>query len=85
VCELFSIGARPRCLLAAIREVTLLAESDRGLVDPETFNIKLILHRTSNFTSKAETWNFTVRSERFSLAAISLFVRPFVTSSNTSC
>ena len=41
--------------------------------------------RTRNFVSSGETWNFTVRSERFSEAAISLLARLHMTPPNTSC
>src|SRR5713101_7807602 len=40
--------------------------------------------RTRNFASSEETWNFTVRSERFRLEAISLLARLFIKSERTS-
>src|SRR6266851_2593756 len=40
--------------------------------------------RTRNFASSEETWNFTVRSERFRWAAISLLARLFIRPERTS-
>jgi len=39
--------------------------------------------RTRNFASSDETWNFTVRSDRFRLLAISLFARLFISPQRT--
>src|SRR5271157_5417324 len=69
----------PKCSAGEARAVGI--DFKESLEDSRSSSILL---RTLNLVSNEETWNLTVRSERFSWEAISLLARLFKTPSKTS-